>query len=234
MRGAGGTVDTGELATAIEDRFGVDVTIVDLGAGFDGLAARTPHVKLIVLATSRTPARQRFTLAHELGHLLAEDDQEIHVDPDVYDRDRAREPSEMRANAFASEFLMPEERIRSAVGESTLTERSFAQLVCEFGVSPSTLAYRLLKLRLVDAGTCDRFKRTTSAEVARLAGFGARFAQQVVDSAAPRVPRLLAQDCYAAYEAGAATLRPYANLLGRDVDELRHELESTEGAPEAR
>ncbi|MEY9935410.1 Zn-dependent peptidase ImmA (M78 family)/transcriptional regulator with XRE-family HTH domain [Catenulispora sp. GP43] len=234
MQGAGDTVDTGTLATAIEDVFGADVTIVELGAGFDGLAACTPDVKLIVLATSRTPTRQRFTLAHELGHLLAGDDQEIHVDPDVYDRDRAREPSEMRANAFASEFLMPEARIRSAVGQAALTERSFAEMVCEFGVSPSTLAYRLLKLRLIDAGSCDRFKRTTSAEAARLAGFGTRFAQHVVEAAAPRVPRLLAQDCYSAYEAGAATLRPYANLLDRDVDELRHELESTEGAPEAR
>ena len=46
----------------------------------------------------------------------------------------------------------------------------------------------------------------------------------------PRPPGLLVRDAYAAYETGATTLRPYANLLGVDVDELRHALESEHGA----
>ena len=37
------------------------------------------------------------------------------------------------------------------------------------------------------------------------------------------------RDAYAAYETGATTLRPYANLLGVDVDELRQNLESEQG-----
>ena len=36
-----------------------------------------------------------------------------------------------------------------------------------------------------------------------------------------------------AYESGATTLRPYANLLGVDVDELRQALEAEEGVPGA-
>ena len=44
-----------------------------------------------------------------------------------------------------------------------------------------------------------------------------------------RPPGLLVRDAYAAYESGAATLRPYASLLGVDVDELRRALESEDG-----
>ena len=109
-----------------EDVFGADVAVVALDAGFDGLAASSDDAKLIVLGTSQVPARQRFTLAHELGHLLAGDDQGVHLDRDVYDKAQAKDPSEMRANSFASAFLMPEDVLREAVGPDGLTEPGFA------------------------------------------------------------------------------------------------------------
>lgn len=226
---AGRSIAVGNLVALIEAVFGADVAVVELGAGFDGLAASSEHVKLIVLATSHIPARQRFTLAHELGHLLAEDDQDVHLDRDIYDKAQAKDPSELRANAFASAFLMPEDRLRAAVGSTGLTEHTFAALACDLMVTPSALAYRLLHLRLIDAGTCDRYKAITASKAAAMTGRGEEFAQRVTEARTPRPPGPLVRDTYAAYEAGAATLRPYANLLGIDVDELRHALESEHG-----
>ena len=83
-----------DLPALVEDVFGADVAVIDLDEGFDGLAAASAEAKLIVLATSQIPWRQRYTLAHELGHLLVGDDQEVHLDKDVYDRAQARDPSE--------------------------------------------------------------------------------------------------------------------------------------------
>ena len=154
----------------MEKAFGADVAVVALDEGFDGLAASSDEAKLIVLGTSQVPARQRFTLAHELGHLLAGDDQGVHLDRDVYDRAQAKDPSEMRANSFASAFLMPEDILRAAVGTAGLTEDAFAALACDLQVSPSALAIRLQQLRLIDSGTCDRFKKITAAKAAALAG----------------------------------------------------------------
>ena len=96
-------------------------------------------------------------------------------------------------------------------------------------MSPSALAIRLQHLRLIDAGTCDRFRKITAAKAATIAGRGEEFARRVADANTPRPPGLLVRDAYAAYETGATTLRPYANLLGVDVDELRQALESEEG-----
>jgi Zn-dependent peptidase ImmA (M78 family)/transcriptional regulator with XRE-family HTH domain len=222
-----------ELPGLIEQLFGADVAIVELDSGFDGLAASSDEAKLMVLGTSQIPARQRFTLAHELGHLLAGDDQAVHLDRDIYDKAQMKDPSEMRANSFASAFLMPEQVLRSAVGSVGLTEARFATLVCDLKVSPSALAFRLADLRLIDAGTCDRFKLISGAKAAAIADRGEEFAQRVASANTPRAPGLLLRDAYTAYETGATTLRPYANLLGVDVDELRQALDSEQGAHEA-
>ncbi len=230
---AGRSTSDGNLLVLTEDVFGADVAVVELGTGFDGLAASSDDVKLIILATSHVPARQRFTLAHELGHLLAGDDQDVHLDRDIFDNSQAKDPSEMRANAFASAFLMPENTLRDAVGSTGLTEQTFAALSCELMVTPSALAYRLLQLRLIDAGSCDRYKAITAAKAAITIGLGEQFAQRVAEASTPRPPGLLVRDTFAAYESGTATLRPYANLLGTDVDDLRQALESEHGTHDA-
>jgi Zn-dependent peptidase ImmA (M78 family)/transcriptional regulator with XRE-family HTH domain len=222
-------LDTNDLPGLVEAAFGADVAVLDLGNGFDGLATSSDDVKLIVLATSTVPARQRFTLAHELGHLLAGDDQGVHLDEDVFDRAQAKTPSELRANAFASALLMPEQTLRGAVGSTGLTEQGFAALACDLVVSPSALAYRLKSLRLIDAGTCDRFARVNARHAASIAGRGAEFSKQVTEASRPRPPGLLTRDAYAAYDAGATTLRPYANLLGVDVEEIRRSLDVENG-----
>lgn len=230
---AGLSVGDVDLPGLVEKAFGADVTVVALDEGFDGLAASSEEAKLIVLGTSQVPARQRFTLAHELGHLLAGDDQGVHLDKDVYDKTQAKDPSEMRANSFASAFLMPEDILRPAVGAAGLAEDAFAALSCDLQVSPSALAIRLQQLRLIDAGTCDRFKKITAAKAAALADRSEEFARRVADASTARPPGLLVRDSYLAYESGATTLRPYANLLGVDVDELRLALEAEEGVPGA-
>jgi Zn-dependent peptidase ImmA (M78 family)/transcriptional regulator with XRE-family HTH domain len=226
---AGRLVTDANLPSVVEEAFGADIAVIGLDDGFDGLAASSDGAKLVVLATSRLPARQRYTLAHELGHLLAGDDQDVHLDRDIYDRAQVRDPSEMRANSFASAFLMPANRLRDAIGSDGVTESVFAELACELRVSPSALAFRMLQLRFVDAGRCDRYKRITAARAASIAGRGDDFAQSVAEANKLRPPGLLVRDAYAAYETGAATLRPYANLLGVDVDDLRRELESEDG-----
>src|ERR1700753_1137781 len=179
---AGRWVDETDLPGLIETVFGVDVAIVALDAGFDGLAAASEDAKVIVLATSQVPARQRFTLAHELGHLLAGDDQDLHLDRDVYDKGQAKDPSEMRANSFASAFLMPEDILRVASGTAGLSEDAFAALSCDLQVSPSALAIRLQQLRLIDAGMCDRFRKITAAKAAALSDRSEEFARRVADA----------------------------------------------------
>lgn len=228
VQAAGADTTERYLVDIVEQVFGIDVGLVDLPAGFDGLAWRDDEVRLILLGTSQTPARQRFTLAHELAHVLARDDQALHVDPDITRPEPARKDSEMRANAFAAAFLMPESEVHSSAAG---TEDAFAVLADRLSVSPETLAWRMFNLGFLIEGTRDSLRSMTALRAAQLAGTAGGFSQWLAAAARSRVPGLLARDSFQSYVDGKATLRPYAQLIGVEVDSLRTSIEDAGGEP---
>ena len=107
VRAAGRDVADPDLPALVEDVFGVDVAVHDAGPGIDGLVVCSPGARLLLVAATADAARQRFTLAHGLGRLLAGDDPDVlHLDVDVHDV--GDDPAEMRADAFARRFLAAE------------------------------------------------------------------------------------------------------------------------------
>lgn len=210
-----------DLAGAVEAAFGVDVRVHRLTDGFDGLSWSDGNSSLIVVGTSEVPARQRFTIAHELGHLLAGDDQALHLDVNINDAHHRRRPSEKRANAFAAEALLPAELLRDRTRDITWSIEAFAQLACDLWVSPSALAWRLFNLQLIDKSRCDSFGALTAWDVARKANAVESLGEWIQQTSRPRTPVPLVRTTFQAYADGKATLRPYANLIGVDTDTLR-------------
>ncbi|WP_326644634.1 XRE family transcriptional regulator [Streptosporangium sp. NBC_01755] len=233
FRSVGGSpYEKRDLAEAVEEVFGIDVAIVRLPDGFDGLTWVDDQASLIIAGTSRFPARQRFTIAHELGHILAGDDQKPHLDANLNDVLHKQQSSETRANAFAAEFLLPEEVLREEAGEVTWSDTSFAELACRLWVSPSTLAWRLFSLGLIDRQLCDSFRRLNTAEAAHLAGAVNSLAEWIELASRPRTPAPLIRTTFQAYADGKATLRPFANLIGVESATLRQALnEEREESP---
>lgn len=87
--------------------------------------------------------RQRFTIAHELGHYLlghghAFRDPSSHFSMSYYD------PREVDANQFAAEVLMPEVAVNVLVKQRKITDVS--ELARIFDVSVNAMSYRLKKL----------------------------------------------------------------------------------------
>jgi Zn-dependent peptidase ImmA (M78 family)/transcriptional regulator with XRE-family HTH domain len=83
--------------------------------------------------------RQRFTLAHELGHLVMHQSSYI---PTV-------DGAESEANAFASEFLMPSDEIRYQLSEN-LTFWALADLKRHWKVSMASLVRKAYNLGAID------------------------------------------------------------------------------------
>ena len=214
------------LPQLIEQAFGIDVAVQPLGEGFDGLAVSTDRLKLILASPQAVPARLRFTIAHELGHLLASDDQQIHADQDIYRTEGGE--SEVRANAFAANLLMPTEVLRERVVPG-FTKQDFCTLATELKVSPRALAIRLEDLRFIDAGTRSRWDRLSGSDAARVADLATLHAQMAAESLSIRPPGLLLRDAWAAYDSGDITLRLVANLLGTTTDALRAQMGEPEG-----
>lgn len=219
-----------QLPDMLEDVFGVDVYLTELGDGVDGLTASTPDARVILASLTQIPYRQRFTVAHELGHLLAGDDQGIHIDEDIFGPASKKGLSEMRANAFAAAFLMPEEEVRESVAPG-FGRPDFARLAMRLHVSPNALAYRLASIRLIDDLAASRLGAMSAKEAARLAEQATQLAAATTYSLTERVPASLSADLLAAYVDGCTTLRPYAALMQVDIETLRTDLErdATEG-----
>jgi Zn-dependent peptidase ImmA (M78 family)/transcriptional regulator with XRE-family HTH domain len=225
-----GHMDTADLVQALERAFGVDVAKIGLPDGIDGAAWQADGFRLIMIARTKVPTRQRFTLAHELGHILARDAQDLltetHLSPG-----RQKDLTEVRANVFAAHFLMPHSEISSWVGENGLTDEQLTSLVVRFQVSPSALAARLGQLGVVPPDTASRLRGLTTQDCHLLTGQSDLFEARKTWSMAGRLPFRPAQLLYDAYLAGDTTLRPLAAYTGQDVDRMRELLEP-EPAPQ--
>ncbi|MGP4088200.1 helix-turn-helix domain-containing protein [Streptomyces sp. KR55] len=225
-------LETDTLITKCAETFGVDVAVTQLPDGVDGLAWHTDTFRLILVKPTEIWTRQRFTLAHELGHILAQDAQEAVVESDVAPG-RQKDLTEVRANVFASNLLMPEPEVRHhfeqlADSHGKLSDDAFSALVVGFKVSPSALAARLSQLRLIEAQSAQHYRGLTTQICHLLAGATDAFQRQLAWAAAGRFPVRVVSALYRCYADGETTLRPLAALLRRDVDELHDILDPTQ------
>lgn len=82
--------------------------------------------------------RNRFTVAHEIGHLLLG-----HTNP-CSNRPHDKSPNEIEANQFAAELLMPLSMLKVAVK----THTSVSDLAKVFWVSKEAMSIRVMETRI--------------------------------------------------------------------------------------
>jgi Zn-dependent peptidase ImmA (M78 family) len=208
-----------DLPAVIESVFGIDVGIEALPGDPDGLSYSRDGFRLVLVDSGKVWTRQRYTLAHELGHILAGDAQELQLDVDVQASATRRRATEMRANAFAAEFLMPDSRIH-AVFSSGVDRTRFAQTVGELRVSPSALSWRLLNLKLIDDARRSELGGMSTWDAADQGGWTDRHLEFVQQQTMTRVPGDLLDRAHQAYQAGEISARLLALILNITPDEF--------------
>jgi Zn-dependent peptidase ImmA (M78 family)/transcriptional regulator with XRE-family HTH domain len=220
MLGVGDTdlpTEIGPLASLIEDKLNIDAAIEPLPSGLDGLAITRPQFRLIMVSSSIPAHRQRYTLAHELGHVLAGDGNEV-IDENIT---ASKTPQETRANAFAAAFLMPATALRSAFeGVTSPTEELIANLLSRYRVSLDALAFRLHNTGIINAAGRDAVRRMSSARI----GLRRGRATDLQARRERRLPEGLLTRAVEAYVRGRISIRPIANLVQIDADTLLEEL----------
>jgi Zn-dependent peptidase ImmA (M78 family) len=121
-----------------------------------GFLYRDKAQAVIGVNTHHAPVRQNFTTAHELGHLLLHDQEQLHIDHGFRLRLRddvssqGTDEAEREANFFAASILMP----RRFLGEDLVHEESvdlldddfLSNLARKYGVSAQALVNRLKNL----------------------------------------------------------------------------------------
>lgn len=119
----------------------VFMTEADADNKFDGLAARVKGMPIVVVGRHWPGDRQRFTLAHELGHLMLEARL-----ADTLDEETA-------CNRFAAAFLFPRASVLQELGEhrNAIELKELGLLKEEFGLSMAGILYRALELGIITA-----------------------------------------------------------------------------------
>ena len=208
---------TAGLIREIERALGVQVAVYDLPAGVDGLSFQDGDLRVIVLASTRAAARQRFTLGHKLGHLLWGDANAGMFEESLFS---TNDTLEARANVFAAAFLLPRGEIEAALAGRNVEEK-LDQLVWEFGVSPQALAWRLFNLSLVSAELRDGLLARTAEASAAAVGRLSEFALRVTAAETRQPPGRLSEAYLAAYIDGEVAAAPVSQLTGWDPEEVR-------------
>lgn len=120
----------------------------------ESIVVETPHKFTIYVASITSPERDRFTIAHELGHLFLHFPLVAQQHPGavmaatrwVDETDKVQQRAEWEANWFAAAFLMPGSKFRAAFAECS---GNLPRLASRFGVSSPAAEIRAKTLSLV-------------------------------------------------------------------------------------
>lgn len=160
-----GITDAPVDVTTLAEKMGIQVLPTEADDSLSGFLLRGDgdHQPVIGVNSAHHARRQRFTIAHELGHYVLHGLEKVHYD----DKSRGfqvhlRSPVssegsdrlEIEANAFAAELLMPAaflEKDLADVSHLDVVDEDpiFNELVEKYGVSKRSMTLRLSHLGYV-------------------------------------------------------------------------------------
>lgn len=147
----------------LAERLGTEVRYRKFDGDISGLLLRTDDGGVVLgVHAQHSRTRQRFTIAHELGHFVLHRGrpaivEHLHRSAKVNFRDGtsalANDREEIEANQFAAGLLMPRAAVEAEfnrhLGRESV-ERIVELLARRFEVSPQAMRFRLMNLALVD------------------------------------------------------------------------------------
>jgi Zn-dependent peptidase ImmA (M78 family) len=195
------------MVELLEER-GIKVLSVELDS-IDGLTAKAHRkggepVPVVVVKKFAWAERKRFTLAHELGHMVME------VGPDV--------DPEKAAHRFAGAFLMPAEALWSEIGKrrTSISLGELLHLKQLFGASFQCITYRCRDLQIIGETTFRSLFRIFSQRGWRSPPYQEPGAIDPKEEQPRRLERL----CFRALAEGVIGEARAAELIGVSVREL--------------
>lgn len=217
-----------DLLTTIERQGGAHVLVLALGADVAGAFIDRPALPLLFDNGNDAAVRQRFTLAHEFGHLRMKHGSVVDRPEAIsgYDHD----PVEVSANAFAAELLMPKHAVQAWGHESVgprLELRDVVEFAWAFGVSAQAGRYAFAAARVetdeaclaeLDAAIAGEAHIALAHEL-RLAPLGDGLAR--IDGDLPRVPTTMRDTAFGDLVTGVIDVDQFAGRLGQSPETAR-------------
>jgi Zn-dependent peptidase ImmA (M78 family) len=210
------------VLTLVEEQAGLPIVVAGLPDDVAGALWRDGGLAMIWVNGAQAVERQRFTVAHELGHVCCRHD-DTTVDTAATISAAARDPREVQANAFAAELLAPRAGVSAMVtGQPRLDD--LVRLAAHFGISTLAALNRCRTLGLVERRRAERLQEEIEEGLHREVWDYVRPARMEDVLAGieeyPRLPRSLAGSALAALLRGETTAAAAALAAGCRVDRL--------------
>lgn len=155
------------LLDVVENDAGLPVVVATLQDGLAGACVPLGgDMRLLCVNGTEPWVRQRFTLAHELGHSWCGHDAGVVVDTFETVAGRTTTPYEIQANAFAAEFLIPKVALQARFrkgGDPTPDE--VVALGAEYGTSAIMARHRLHQCGLLSDAASAAFADADRTEI---------------------------------------------------------------------
>lgn len=138
----------------VAKHLGVSLTYEPFQGELSGMIAKNGSSVIIGINSLQSMNRQRFTLAHEIGHYILHDF-DMHVDRSFVVRNRdtksamAIDHEEIEANRFAAELLMPKDFLEADLDKYDIDiedEAAIKQMADRYGVSLQAMTLRIVNL----------------------------------------------------------------------------------------
>lgn len=145
-----------------------------LSDDFSGMCLRKGDLKFMLINSKHSRGKQHYTIAHEFYHLFYQADFKPH--PCNPGNTKGADASEKLADAFASEFLMPEMGLKKMIPLPELDRKDISvstilKLEHYFSVSHSALIIRLKNLDLITTKQYEFFSQLRIKQTAKEYGF---------------------------------------------------------------
>ncbi|MFI6078882.1 ImmA/IrrE family metallo-endopeptidase [Actinoplanes sp. NPDC051343] len=212
-----------DIAGLIES-LGVPVELSDrLPEGLHGVTvhdqSRGSWEAAVVIRVHDRWARQRYTLAHELCHVLYQDSAMVFIND--RDTEQSQVDVERRAEHFARHFLVPSSQARRiwnsyrGRGES----RALCEFMLYFGISRQAAVITLRDLGLVDQEQAERLHAANVAAMMNEAGLGHIWSELNEAQHEPSASVWLLQASLELFEQGLVPVAAVASILDADEAE---------------
>lgn len=117
---------------------------------FSGILLRKEGIAFMAVNSDEAPVRQRFTIAHELGHFFLHENKESFIDYRDNKKNIIRDKKEIEANKFAAALLMPKKMLQKDVKSylaGGFDESVVSFLAKKYEVSDEAMTFRLMNLK---------------------------------------------------------------------------------------
>jgi Zn-dependent peptidase ImmA (M78 family) len=198
-----GTDPLHNIVQMLEDKGIKVIEVNEVENEFDGLATWVNDVyPVVVINQNDCTERKRFTLLHELGHLLLPLENESHKQAELY------------CNRFAAEMLFPESFVMQEFGKKRngISLQEFIDVQKKYGISIQAIVYRLVD--------CGIFSTARKVQFYKRLSINANLKAQVNESRflSPEKSSRFEQLVYRAYAEALISASKAAALLNVNVN----------------